>query len=125
MAAGYIPMSLLRKFEKETGRVIEFVESLTKMAVNGEESLLLAYTLEWTRTINRGGLFEINDEAYRLFKAIEIKCRNNCCLCLKVHWLYQERERLLLIQLLAMKMFSFCGFFCHVTLQKKMMLYIC
>ena len=40
------------------------------MAVNGDESSFLSYTLEWS---SRGGLFEMNDEAYRLFKEIEMK----------------------------------------------------
>ena len=40
------------------------------MVVNGEESSLQEYTLEWT---NRGGLFEVNDETFRLFREIEIK----------------------------------------------------
>lgn len=43
------------------------------MAVNGEESSLQEYTLEWTRKVNRGGLFEVNDETFRLFREIEIK----------------------------------------------------
>ena len=70
-AAGYVPMSLLKKHEKSES--VEFVECLSKMAVNGDESSLLSYTLEWSRAINRGGLFEINDDAYRLFKEIEMK----------------------------------------------------
>ena len=41
------------------------------MAVNGEESSFLAYTLEWSRAVNRRGLFEINDETFHLFQAIE------------------------------------------------------
>ena len=73
-AAGYVPMSLLKKHEKTfSEKSVEFVECLSKMAVNGDESSFLSYTLEWSRTINRGGLFEINDEAYRLFKEIEMK----------------------------------------------------
>ncbi len=37
-------------------------------------------TLEWSRTLNRGGLFEINDEAYRLFKEIEMKMQKQLLL---------------------------------------------
>lgn len=67
-AAGYVPMTLLKKHEKGSSeKSVEFVECLSKMAVNGDESSFLSYTLEWSRTINRGGLFEINDEAYRFF----------------------------------------------------------
>ena len=42
------------------------------MAVNGEESSLLEYTTKWTGLVNRGGLFEINDTTYMLFKEIEL-----------------------------------------------------
>ena len=67
-------MSLLKKHEKSVSdKSVEFVECLSKMAVNGDESSLLSYTLEWSRAINRGGLFQINDDAYRLFKEIEMK----------------------------------------------------
>ena len=76
-AAGFVPMSLLKKHEKgSTDRSVEFVECLSKMAVNGDESSFLSYTLEWSRTVNRGGLFEVNDEAYRLFKRIETRMQN-------------------------------------------------
>ena len=76
-AAGFVPMSLLKKHEKEsTDKSVEFVECLTKMAVNGDESSFLSYTLEWSRTVNRGGLFEINDDTYRLFKHIEMRMQN-------------------------------------------------
>ena len=44
----------------------------SRMAVNGEESSFLAYSLEWSRAVNRGGLFEINDETFHLFQAIEL-----------------------------------------------------
>ena len=30
------------------------------------------YTKEWMKKVNRGGLFETNDQSFRLFKAIEI-----------------------------------------------------
>ena len=61
----------LKKHEKTfSEKSVEFVECLSKMAVNGDESSFLLYTLEWS---SRGGLFEINDEAYRLFKEIEMK----------------------------------------------------
>ena len=73
-AAGYVPMKLMKKYEKQSSSVaVEYVECLSSMAVNGEESSLEDYTLEWTRKVNRGGLFEVNDETFRLFREIEIK----------------------------------------------------
>lgn len=41
------------------------------MAINGDESDLLVYTTKWTLLVNIGGLFEINDSTYMLFKEIE------------------------------------------------------
>jgi len=71
-AAGYVPMFLLKKYERgSTNKSIEYVECLSKMAVNGEESSFLSYTLEWSKILNHGGLFKMNDEAYRLFRHIE------------------------------------------------------
>ena len=32
----------------------------------------LVYSLEWSRAVNNGGLFEINDETFHLFQAIEL-----------------------------------------------------
>ena len=42
------------------------------MAINGEESSLLDYTAQWIREVNRGGLFEVNDTAYLLFREIQL-----------------------------------------------------
>lgn len=73
-AAGYVSMKLLKKYEEQSSSVaVEYVECLSSMAVNGEESSLQEYTLEWTRKVSRGGLFEVNDETFRLFREIEIK----------------------------------------------------
>ena len=67
-AAGYVPMKLM-KYEKQSLDVaVEYVECLNSMAVNGDESSLQAYTLEWSRKVNRGGLFEVNDETFRFFR---------------------------------------------------------
>ena len=72
-AAGYIPLVLLKKHEKSQSLAsVSFVECLSSMAVNGEESSFLEYTRDWLVKINRGGLFEVNDLAYQLFKEIEI-----------------------------------------------------
>lgn len=73
-AAGYVPMKLMKKYEKQSLDVaVEYVECLNSMAINGDESSLQAYTLEWSRKVNRGGLFEVNDETFQFFREIEIK----------------------------------------------------
>ena len=72
-AAGYIPFVLMKKYQKSCSMAsVSIVECLSSMAVNGDESNFLEYTRDWLVKINRGGLFEVNDLAYRLFKEIEI-----------------------------------------------------
>ncbi len=41
------------------------------MAVNGD------YTREWCLKVDRGGLFEVNDTAYLLFRIIELRVRKH------------------------------------------------
>ena len=51
-AAGYISMSLLKKYEKESSeKAVEYIECLSRMAVNGDECSFLAYTQEWSRAV--------------------------------------------------------------------------
>ena len=45
------------------------------MAVDGPEESLLAYTTEWMKLIDRGGLFHISEESFLFFKAMEMKFR--------------------------------------------------
>ena len=40
--------------------------------MNGKESDFLQYTRSWVERVDRGGLFEVSDLAYQLFKEIEI-----------------------------------------------------
>ena len=55
-AAGSVPMKLMKRYEKQSSKVgVEYVECLSSMAVNGYESSLEAYALEWSRKLNRGG----------------------------------------------------------------------
>lgn len=71
-ACGYVPYSLLKKFEKLQGAKAGcFVDCLGTMAVVGEGSDLLSYTKLWIEKIDRGGLFPINDETFYFFTEIE------------------------------------------------------
>ena len=45
------------------------------MAIDRPEESLLAYTTEWMTKIDRGGLFQISEVAFLLFKNLEIKFR--------------------------------------------------
>ena len=72
-AAGYVPFALLKKHERHGSESSAyFVECLSGMAINGEESSFLEYTTEWVHRVNRGGLFEVNDTAFSLFLEIEL-----------------------------------------------------
>ena len=46
------------------------------MHSEGPTSTLLDYTKEWVEKVNRGGLFDISDEAYRLFLSIGMAMRS-------------------------------------------------
>ena len=73
-ACGYVPRSLLKKYETKCGNVYsQFVQCLGDMAVKGEGDNLLTYTRKWFDQVNRGGLFPLNDNTFTLFIEIE-KC---------------------------------------------------
>ena len=56
--AGYVPLRLMRKYEKQgSSKAAVFVETLSSMKVNGQE-------------VNRGGLFEMNESSYYLFRML-------------------------------------------------------
>ena len=77
-AAGYVPFALIRKYEKQCANnsmALSCIECLCNMAVQGEDSSFLEYNSAWISQVNRGGLFELNDTAYRLFKEIELEIR--------------------------------------------------
>lgn len=73
-AAGYVALELLKKYEVSTP---EYVECPSTMAVAGDDSNLLEYTSKWTRQVNRGGLFEVNDMCFSLFREIELKTQQH------------------------------------------------
>ena len=71
--AGNVALKLRRKFEKEsTSKAVQLVECLSNMAIEGDESSYYAYTVEWIKLVNRGGLFCISDDAYHFFYSLEI-----------------------------------------------------
>jgi hypothetical protein len=71
-AAGYVPYKLMKKYEHQPSATAQYyVECLGNMAINGEESSLIVYIC----LCNRGGLFEINDISYLMFRDIELRVR--------------------------------------------------
>ena len=72
-AGGYVAQRLLSKYKTEdTEKAASFVECLSHMAIDGNETSLMDYTKEWIEKINRGGLFEVKDNTFQLFQAIEL-----------------------------------------------------
>ena len=51
---------------------VQFVECLGNMAVAGIKTNVVDYSTEWFDTVNRGGLFPLNDEAFIFFAAVEV-----------------------------------------------------
>ena len=49
----------LEKVQEDSEKAARFVECLSHMAINGNESSLMDYTKEWIKTTNCGGLFEL------------------------------------------------------------------
>ena len=70
-AAGYVPYKLLKKYECQSSLIAQsYVECVGNMVVSGEESSLMEYTSKWISMCNCGGLFEINDTYYLMFRDI-------------------------------------------------------
>ncbi len=90
-ASDYVSMKLLKRLKKEESTKAEqFVECLSNMAVNGNESTFYAYTEEWTKTVNRGSLFEINNATIVLFRAVELMTQ--ACLTRLATCRFHKRE---------------------------------
>ena len=71
-AAGFVPYSLLKCFEKRKGeKYSQFAICLGEMAIMGEGSNILSYTTKWFDLVNRGGLFPLIDNSFSLFTAIK------------------------------------------------------
>lgn len=75
-ASGYIGMKHLKRLSKVKGsKAAQFRECLSAMSRQGNDTSFYAYTTEWINTVNRGGLFSINDATFEFFKAMEVKTR--------------------------------------------------
>ena len=68
-AAGYVPFALKKKLSHRP----EFVQCLDQLGVSGEGDSYLEYTKKWIELVNRGKLFNVNDETYRFFHDLEMK----------------------------------------------------
>ena len=63
-------MKLMKQFKKLNGpKAAQFVECLSHMALSNlnEESSFFQYTKTWIDSVNRGGLFTVNETAFLFF----------------------------------------------------------
>ena len=82
-AAGSVPFRLLKKYETRVSEdaVYKFVRCLQSMGVQDEEAdgdhsyTFSDYTSVWLQRNDRGHLFKISDETYRLFYSFELIIR--------------------------------------------------
>ena len=62
-------MKLKKRFEKRNGeKASQFMECLSHMANFGDDSSYYDYTKKWIESVNRGGLFLLNDITLSFFK---------------------------------------------------------
>lgn len=69
--AGYVPFCLIKKFTKSSNShpfKSDYLLCLKKMSEEeGDDESFLAYTKRWLSVVDRGGLFNINDDVYIFF----------------------------------------------------------
>ena len=69
--AGYVPMKLKHKYSKQTSsfKAFKYLQLLSHMhEQEGEEDIdFLQYTKLLIGTVNRGGLYRVNNDTYMLF----------------------------------------------------------
>ena len=76
--SGYIPFALLKKYEKmkargniAAGAFVKLLNSWKLQGDNSEVADFLSYTDRWINLVNRGGLYEPNDELFLFFRCVE------------------------------------------------------
>ena len=77
--AGYIPFKILHKYKgMATDDACAYVDFLEDLAVSGSHPAgsFLDYTREWSEMTSRGGLFQVNDHAYRYFYELEVNIQH-------------------------------------------------
>ena len=82
-ASGYVVRTLKRHYEKDkssTPKARQFIECLTNMSGQGGgevESSYYNYTKIWVESVNRGGLFEVNNNAFLFFRTLELSIQSS------------------------------------------------
>nr|XP_054774354.1 uncharacterized protein LOC129282483 [Lytechinus pictus] len=80
--AGFVPFALRKRYRRQKSQVasefVRFLDGLRAKEDNHTQAdSFLAYTSVWTTVQNRGGLFEVHDECYKLFRAMELETRKH------------------------------------------------
>lgn len=76
--AGYVPMRLKRKYSKQPNnkRALKFLQCLSAMShEEGDDIEFLRYTKLWVEQVNRGGLYQVSNDTYLVFRAMELASR--------------------------------------------------
>ena len=78
--AGYVVLVLKKKYEKRSDpKALKYVHCLSEMNENtdteSEPPAFLEYTKLWIDKVNRGGLFQVNNDVFLLFRAMETAVR--------------------------------------------------
>ena len=77
-ACGYVTMQLKKHYtQKNDRKARQYVECLTNMSVEGDEDTYYDYTKNWIDSVNRGGLFEVNNDCFRFFREVEMKTQQH------------------------------------------------
>ena len=80
-AAGFIPRALRKKLERSSHPLKEeFIICLMELCMEDEvsdDTNFVTYTTEWISRINRGGLYEVNNMTYLLFREVELEFRRH------------------------------------------------
>jgi hypothetical protein len=84
--AGYIAVKLLKKYKRKARDLRLqlkrhlFVSVLRRMKADnqpGQPDSPLEYTEQWTKLIDRGGLYHVSDDVFKLVESIEVAVRRH------------------------------------------------
>ena len=82
-AAGYIPFSLVKTYRRQSNAHAKaFAAFLLSWKCPSDSTTeecgsFLSYTKKWLERINRGRLFNFNNEVYYFFRSMEFECRKH------------------------------------------------
>ena len=80
--AGFVPFALCKRFRRyQSDNAAQFVHFLQSLHAEGDDETtaesFMSYRCVWTTLQNRGGLFIVNDSAYKFFRTMEVETRKH------------------------------------------------